>query len=108
MTMGRGNSGAKTDPDDNRLHKWNCDAASIRRPTAILAQSGSGRGHSQRAMTISAGMAKTRLKMGGTPAFACDARCKRGTGPLCPSPSPRETAWLWLFPKWDARAEGAN
>ncbi len=51
MTTDRGNSAAKTDPEDKRLHRWNCEAISIRIARATLHQSGSDNGPSHRRMT---------------------------------------------------------
>lgn len=53
-------------------------------PAGSLAQSGSGKGHSQRARTISAGTAKTTLKMERAPVLAGNVAGKRGARRTCP------------------------
>ena len=62
-TTGRGNSGAKTEPEERRLHWWYCDAPSRIAATPALNASGQGSGHSTRATTKSDGSAKIRRIM---------------------------------------------
>lgn len=79
ITTERGNSGANAEFDDSRLHNRSCEVPSARSAVAILAQSGSGGGHSRRIGTTSVGTARTRWAMIRLQPRARDVACTDAT-----------------------------
>jgi hypothetical protein len=63
ITMGRGNSGANTEPDESRLQRWYWQATSSNRDATHFTESGRCKGQTNRVATSSQGRPNMRWKI---------------------------------------------
>jgi hypothetical protein len=63
ITTGRGNSGEKTDPEERRLQRWYCEAASSSMAAMHFTKTGNCSGQTNRVMTSTEGRLKTKRKI---------------------------------------------